>query len=336
MYKIVLSNPILYIDKLLKSIIINITKPKVNIMDITPEQKELIRDTIVYKTSHKYFVYWAPRDLHNCYSLLLHNATMNKIDFNVHELSPDIICNALWNEMSYNPVRFGTISPFKFGGRNSLQDFCKTKIDPNIKSAKTLKKIQTNLKDFISITGKNHFQYSTITITLKRQTLPQNPFEKYEQPKPKTNVGYKMLAILVDCVHKIASQNLQDLDKKTFFEPMYDVILSRHPNLIRTSNFIHKPAVKKKFKPEESSQSKLKRYLKLETKLEKSISKKSAEMSIIQANIDSLSNDFENPADTQIEQTHLNKLGTIVTNMEEKLKSIRQKIAILKAEQHVM
>ena len=38
----------------------------------------------------------------------------------VGHIDGNIICNALWYEMSYNPARFGTVSPFLHNGKNNI------------------------------------------------------------------------------------------------------------------------------------------------------------------------------------------------------------------------
>ena len=78
-------------------------------MKISKEEKQRIKaerqrvhDIIKYDVNRKYFGDWTPDGL---------NATYNSptpVNFYTGILSVDKICDALWNEMSYNPERFGT------------------------------------------------------------------------------------------------------------------------------------------------------------------------------------------------------------------------------------
>lgn len=319
-------------------------------MDISLQQKQRVKKIIKYDISRKYFGDWAPRSLYNCYSTLYRNPEMDSIELRIGDLSVDDICNALWTEMSYNPVRFGTISPFKFDGRNSLQDFCNMEIDKDLKSAKTLSKVQYHLKEFYRIVcdlDENFAQTNQLNINYEddAQVSVNGQIVKikldYTQTlrKPRPNSEYKMLAGLVRTMRAITSQNLADLNRKTYFEPMFDVILTRHQNLIRGIKSVYsepyqaventKTDIPEHLKPQ------LKKYLRLQSKLEKAIAKKSDDIYITQARIDNLNN-LENPGDTRIEQARLNRDNEIVEKLEKKLIDIKHKIANIKAIQYVM
>lgn len=331
-------------------------------MEISLEQKKRIKEVIKYNVSRRYFIYWAPRDLYNCYSTLFHDRSINSIKFGLGNLSVDKVCNVLWTEMSYNPVRFGTQSPFEINGKNSLQYFCNMEIDENLKSAKTLLKVQNSLKEFYHIAcdqdknfeKTNRFKNTFVEIRIYDHAIPQNPLRNYMK-KPAPNIGYKMLTELIHCIHTITSQNLADLNRKTYFEPMFDVVLNRHPNLIRGRKYINfapyqaientKTDTPENLEPQADENTKtdipenlkpqLKKYLRLQSKLEKAIAKKSDDMYITQARIDNLNN-LENPGDTRIEQARLNRDNENIEKLEEKLIDIKSKIAKIKAIQYVM
>lgn len=311
-------------------------------MEISLEQKKRIKEVIKYNVSRRYFIYWAPRDLYNCYSTLFHDRSINSIKFGLGNLSVDKVCNVLWTEMSYNPVRFGTQSPFEINGKNSLQYFCNMEIDENLKSAKTLLKVQNSLKEFYRIAcdqdknfdKTNRFKNTFVEIRIYDHAIPQNPLRNYMK-KPAPNIGYKMLTELIHCIHTITSQNLADLNRKTYFEPMFDVVLNRHPNLSRGTNFIDFTTSNSNQKEPVDLQLQIKKYLKQQSKLEKTIAKKIEDMYITQACIDDLNN-LENPGDTRAEQACLEKQNEIMKFLEEKLSNIKHKIATIQNLQHVM
>lgn len=311
-------------------------------MEISLEQKKRIKEVIKYNVSRRYFIYWAPRDLYNCYSTLFHDRSINSIKFGLGNLSVDKVCNVLWTEMSYNPVRFGTQSPFEINGKNSLQYFCNMEIDENLKSAKTLLKVQNSLKEFYRIAcdqdknfdKTNRFKNTFVEIRIYDHAIPQNPLRNYMK-KPAPNIGYKMLTELIHCIHTITSQNLADLNRKTYFEPMFDVVLNRHPNLSRGTNFIDFTTSNSNQKEPVDLQLQIKKYLKQQSKLEKTIAKKIEDMYITQARIDDLNN-LENPGDTRAEQACLEKQNEIMKFLEEKLSNIKHKIATIQNLQYVM
>lgn len=311
-------------------------------MEISLEQKKRIKEVIKYNVSRRYFIYWAPRDLYNCYSTLFHDRSINSIKFGLGNLSVDKVCNVLWTEMSYNPVRFGTQSPFEINGKNSLQYFCNMEIDENLKSAKTLLKVQNSLKEFYHIAcdqdknfdKTNRFKNTFVEIRIYDHAIPQNPLKNYMK-KPAPNIGYKMLTELIHCIHTITSQNLADLNRKKYFEKMYDIVSSRHPNLSRGTNFIDFTTSNSNQKEPVDLQLQIKKYLKQQSKLEKTIAKKIEDMYITQARIDDLNN-LENPGDTRAEQACLEKQNEIMKFLEEKLSNIKHKIATIQNLQHVM
>ena len=317
-------------------------------MDISLEQKQRVKKVIKYDVSRRYFGDWAPRDLYNCYSTLYRNCEMESIKLRVGNLSVDDICNALWTEMSYNPVRFGTISPFKFDGRNSLQDFCNMEIDKDLKSAKTLLKLQVGLKEFYRIASDkdknfahtNRFNNQVVEIKIYDYSKTQNPdLVRQNAKKPAPNSGYKMLTELIHCMRAITSQNLADLNRKTYFEPMFEVALTRHQNLVRGTKYVsfvpYQINANAKTDTPKNLKLQLNKYLRQQSKLERTISKRIEYICVIQARIDNL-NDLENPGDTRIEQAHLNKESKIVEKLEEKLSDIKRKIADIQNTQCVM
>lgn len=336
--------------KTIKSIILILAKQKVKTMEKSLAPQEYAKKIIKYDASRKYFGNWSPRNLYDRYSELYKDDGLPFRDLEIGNLSVDSVCDALWTEMSYNPVRFGTISPFKFDGRNSIKDFCNLEIDKNLKSA--LFEVQYHLNEFYRIVcdiDKNFAQ----TKSYNGQVVKIEVDVSQPTRKPIPNPSYNMLAELVRAMRAIIKQNLEDSDIKDYFEPMFDVILNKHPNsakfvsskpitnentdLSEVANFMpSQPITNKNTDLSEAAKLKLQKYLKQQSKLETVIANKIAEISVIQANIDSLINDYENPGDIMTKQARLNRENIIVEKMEEQLKNIKQKITNIQKSQNTL
>ena len=87
-----------------------------------------IRNILRYDTSKAYFGSFTANDLSNAVGRIKASRNwtnpIDAVNIYIGHIDGDVICNALWHEMSYNPVRFGTVSPFMFHGKNSLYHFC--------------------------------------------------------------------------------------------------------------------------------------------------------------------------------------------------------------------
>ena len=139
-------------------------------------EEKLIREVIKYNASRKYFGNWTPHELNESYQ----NAPR---DLQIGILSIDDICNALWHEMSYNPVRFGYTSPFVFNGKNSLKDFIDSRLDLANNGFETLSVIQTYLSRFWRFATKLYpdFEekgYAKTNSVWISTVLPTNPNSK--------------------------------------------------------------------------------------------------------------------------------------------------------------
>ena len=265
-----------------------------------------IKDIIKYNTSRKYFGNWTPKELNRCYP------SLDPHSLYIGTLSVDDICNALWFEMSYNPTRFGTTSPFKFNGKNSLYLFIAKEPDKTSQSFHILTKIQTYLSKFWRSAIKydenfpviNRFKNQHITI----QNIPRYPMD----PKPIPAMTYQMLGCLRNCIHIIASQNIKDFEKKQYSVNIEAAVKSRHPNLTRPQKAIQKNP-------------NFLQFLRDRTRLENAISETLSEISVTQSRIDSLNNDFENPGDTSAENARLRAQMDALSELESKLKTLQQK-----------
>ena len=267
------------------------------------------KDIIKYNTTRKYFGDWTPHELNRTYP------GTTAVSLRIGVLSIDEICNAIWYEMSYNPKRFGTQSPFKYNGKNSLCWFIAKDLDSKNHAFHILSKIQNYLSKFWvsaikydnTFPTNNRFKNTYVLIKHTPQITPDS--------KPVPAETYQMLGYLRNCIHIIASQNLTDFDRKAYREQMIPVINSRHPDLMRP---------KKTY----GSNPDFLKYLRNRSELEQAISEKTSEISVTQSRIDSLNNDFDPPADTSAENARLCAQTDALNALESKLKELQQQFRI--------
>jgi len=274
-------------------------------MKESKETLKQVKDIIVYDTSRKYFGDWTIQDFNKTYF------RTEPISFYIGILSTDTICDALWKEMSYNPKRFGNMSPFKFAGKNSLYLFITSEINPNSKALNTLSKIQTYLSHFWNLALKydetfaqtNQFKNKYITIANIPNPTPGK--------KPIPGKNYKMLGYIRNCLHIIASQNITDFGKKQYREEIIKVVKTKHPEINQQKD---------------DNDSDLQKYLQDKTNLENAIWVKNGEILDTESRIDTLSNEYENPGDTSADKVRLAQQRADLEKLENELEAVKRKI----------
>ena len=277
------------------------------------KSNDRIKNIIRYDVSRKYFGDWNPERLNACYR------SEEPVTIYIGILSTDDICDTLWNEMSYNPIRFGTQNPFEFDGKNSLEKFINTPVAPDNKAFKTLSIVQSYLSRFWKLATQydetfaetKHFKSKNITITTTISTNPKS--------KPIPGMTYVMMANLRKSVKQIASQNLNDFGKKTYQQQIIDVVLQRHPNLIRPIKIQNFVAIARKDKE-------LQQYKADEQNLITAIRDKSFEITDTQSRINTLTTEFENHGDTSKDKCLLSQQTKDLQKLEYELINIQQKI----------
>jgi hypothetical protein len=214
-----------------------------------------------------------------------------------------MVCDAVWNEMSYNPLHFGTQSPFTKNDIASIRAFCKTykTDDPN---SDIMSRIATELYFFLHFINESNPEFmenekikgGSILIQLDRNQKP--------------NCGYRALACLVHTIHAIATQNLRDYNKREFREQINDVAISRHPNLQRSRRY-----------PNYIRNQKL-----VDTKnaLYAEILRTTADISDTDSMIKTL-NEYEPPVDTTREQNLLSQQQLYLQKLDQEYTIIEQK-----------
>lgn len=295
-------------------------------MTFSDEQKKIMREVVKYNASRKYFGVWSPSKLYDTYSKVLRGYSTNPTSLTIGVLSEDAICNALWNEMSYNPLRWGTKSPFVFDGKNSLYDFCKKEIESEDEETA---EILSGLYAALSAFNKNVHKYDIDFFKngQLKDTIVEISLSSSEQ-QPKAHLAYDILANLVSSINAVCKQNLKDFDRKKYFEQIAEVIVVRHPTLRRNKEpltaILQQQTIDiKNAQPIVPTKS-FKEILETKAKLESAIYDITNEISIIQSHINTLNNEYENPGDTSAENARLNKQTAVLQEYEDKLDKIKK------------
>jgi len=163
-----------------------------------------------------------------------------------------MICRAVWNEMSYNPKRFGTVSPFLHNGKENICYFCDKKngVPKDTPGYDTVVKVRDKMIRFLNNNSRESGQWYTIVDSTKG-----NVVVRYVNGC--SDKKYKTLAALRDMIHIVASQNLKDLNLVAYRNEMKPIIDARHPNGIRAKKepyFVDKIlAAEKRMREEEQA-----------------------------------------------------------------------------------
>ncbi|MCQ2568053.1 MAG: hypothetical protein MJ163_00440 [Alphaproteobacteria bacterium] len=280
----------------------------------TQKERERVYKIIKYDVNRKYFGDWTPAGLNATYN------TPSPISFYIGVLSVDKICDALWKEMSYNPERFGTVSPFKFNGQNSIDFFINQEIDLYDNDYEVLVMLQSYLLRFWNL-ALQYDKSLVVTNCLKNTNITiSTHFSSNPNTKPTPNAAYIMLGCLRDSIHKIATQNIKDFGKAIYRDQIVDTVKSRYPQYFATTKTT-------------GTNEKLKTHLSERQYLLDMIRDKEEEIMNTQSRIDTL-NEFENPGDTSNDTALLNKQKEDLKNLETNLQLITQRIQKIKQQQY--
>ena len=192
---------------------------------MTEQEMKILHDVIIYDAQRMYFDHFVPANLDAAYSQFERTKNQSnpttRARVVVGHIDGTTICRALWTEMSYNPLRFGVTSPFTPNGVESVSDFCKTSIPKDAPAFKTLKKVQYYMTEFMRL------NYNSDQIRTHDGTVWVSRINGH------SDENYQTLSLLRKMIHAIATQNLEDLNRKKYRIEMEKVIKARHPNGIR-------------------------------------------------------------------------------------------------------
>lgn len=195
-------------------------------------QTKTLDNIIKYSPSRMYFGNWSEDVLNNTHNEATKTKKPQKLY--VGDLTNDIICNALWYEMSYNPERFSKTSPFVVQNQNSLVYFdttYKTKMSHKTKDflPDEIVNLTWNVNVFLG-NLKTVNLYNTFVTTGK---LPN--FFTIAAAKPVTNgilcldTDHRILHSLNEAIHAIARQNYLDLNDPAYRDKIIQTVQQRHP-----------------------------------------------------------------------------------------------------------
>lgn len=255
-----------------------------------------IRKVLKYNTSRQYFGQWMPIEIHEKYDQAIKNPESQSSIY-TGQISMNDICDALWNEMSYNPVRFGTKNPFIFNGVKDPVIFALKYSDEKYKTKnETFFKIATLLKDKIYILARIEPMFSAVGHT------QNNIFQINNTTGYKINPMYYVLSNLAKSIHVVASQNLIDFKtSKQHRIEIIRVVKERHPNIIRPIKNVNYTEMKNQSE-----------FLK---KLNIALINKQTQIDSTNLSIESL-REFEQPGDTTGFEIRLNQQQRQYANIE--------------------
>lgn len=195
-------------------------------------QPKSLDNIIKYNPARMYFGNWSENVLNSTHDEAVKTKKPQKLY--VGDLTNDIICNALWYEMSYNPERFSKTSPFIVKNQNNLVYFdttYKTKMSHKTKDflPDEIVNLTWNINVFLG-NLKTVNLYNTFVTTGK---LPN--FFTIAAAKTITNgilcldTDHRILHSLNEAIHAIAEQNYLDLNDPMYRDKIIQTVQQRHP-----------------------------------------------------------------------------------------------------------
>lgn len=217
------------------------------------------REVVKYNASRAYFGKLTASGLANAYGLFKHSQDWDKpitsATVPVGKIDGGVVCRALWYEMSYNPARFGKVSPFVYKGREDVYHFCRCGVPETFQGAEIIEKIRHKMIDFMVLNGKSKGQWYDV-VNAKDGLVTISFVDGHSDD------NYKVLSLLREMIRIITNQNLEDFKRKQYRNQMLTVINKRHPNGIRNEKSVVCPVIKSpdypvKMTPEEIEEDRL-------------------------------------------------------------------------------
>ena len=197
-------------------------------MDKKTREKILAkRELIKYSANRAYFGKLTGAGLSDAYAQFKHSQDWPKPITSANvvagKIDGTVICRALWHEMSYNPLRFGKVSPFLHNGREDIYHFCRAGVSETFPAFHIVEKLRHKMIGFMMLNGRSRGQwYDKIDTHDGRVTIKLVDGHSDDM--------YKLLSMLREMIRIITSQNLEDFKRKNYCTQMLTVISKRHPN----------------------------------------------------------------------------------------------------------
>ena len=191
------------------------------------------REVVKYSADRAYFGKFKAKNLSDAYAQFRHSRDWEKpitsANVVIGKIDGTVICRALWYEMSYNPARFGRVSPFIHNGREDIYHFCRNGAPANFPGAEIIERIQQKLANFLWFNGcvrLNKGEWYDV-IDAKDGIITIRSVDEH------SDNNYKVLAKLREIIRIVTNQNLEDFKRKDYRNQMLTVINKRHPNGVR-------------------------------------------------------------------------------------------------------
>ena len=188
------------------------------------------REVVKYSATRAYFGKLTGANLASAYGQFKHSQDWDKpitsAKVLVGQIDGGVICRALWHEMSYNPARFGKVSPFLHNGVENIYHFCRNGVPEGFPGFEIIEKIRHKMIDFMMLNGRKKGMWYDVIDT-------QNGMVTINLIDGHSDDNYKVLTTLREMIRFITNQNLQDFNRKSYRVQMLNVIAKRHPNGMR-------------------------------------------------------------------------------------------------------
>lgn len=190
----------------------------------------IVKSLLKFNVSQKYFGEVSSKDLNETWNIIKRSHDWDEPVYSknikIGYVASREIFDALWKQMSLNPVRWGTENPF---GDKGIIHFCKN-ID--VPSSELLK-IKDHLYSFLDLNALPNGQWSDNLETC-------NGFvEIGMNAEGHTNNNYKKVRTLLNCIKEITQQNISDFIVKR--SPHRNEIIvqlaDRFPKQVRIKDF---------------------------------------------------------------------------------------------------
>ena len=191
-----------------------------------------MRAILRYSPKRAYFGKFVPQDIYNAYRKFKRTEKwddpVTQDVVNIGSISGAEICNALWNQASYNPKRFGNVSPFTYNGKEDIKHFYQYGLPKDFPGYEIWEEVRKIMGEFFELNGDPHCEENGVIDTnhgMVRIKLVDGGF---------TNVNYQKLSKLTKMIRVIITQNLKDVKKKTYCGEILQVMLKRHTHMFDT------------------------------------------------------------------------------------------------------
>lgn len=195
-----------------------------------------IKMILEYNTMRPYFGKLTADNLATAYARLKTSEKLDvplkKADVPVGLIDGNVICNALWYEMSYNLVRFGTVSPFMYNGKNNIFHFCNHGAPTwsPVAGREVLERVRYELIRYMQLNAMPNGQWCDVVQADKRGNVA------IAMENGHSDNMYKILAHLRNSIKFVTRQNMTDFSKYygSHRPAIMAVIAVRHPHGLRS------------------------------------------------------------------------------------------------------